>query len=398
MKRFLLVILLIYMLIVSGCNNPTENENHTQIDLNISDINGFSLDSYNIETDDQVFFTESHEMILCEEGYYYFIGEILNFFDKNSKQSVPVCTKPDCNHASDDLECNAHFSYEQYYINNGIYYYNSNLYILANDGTDNTKSLFLYKISKDGSSRHQVCHITDFGSDVESMLMKFIIHKGKGYLSYSSEEKAELYSFDIEDGSPILNKIDEIKGIGAEIYRLQGCDEGISYQYGCFTDDSLEDFEGGIKISIDGISKVVVKDAIKPYVIANGNVYYETAEGIKIYSVKTEEISEFTAVSEDYSLNYDGKYFYAYNCINDIQQSIYVYDEDQNNISKLEMPNDAIFVSLVFGDENLFFFTYGDKDENSYLCYFDKSKIGQGENNWKTVYTISKSGEVTFNG
>ena len=397
MKRtFYIVVLIMIVCVLYGCENTDKNSKETKTDFNFSNVSGFSLDSYNIETDDQVFFDDNHSMVSCKEGYYYFIGEVLYFFDRNSKQSVPVCSKPDCSHTSNDLDCNAYFAVEQYYTSLGIYYYNSNLYLLANDGTDNTKSLYLYKISKDGSSREQVCHIEDFGSDIGSMQIHFVVQKGTGYLSYTVENKAEIYSFNIEEKNPTLNKIDEISGAGAEIYRLHGCDNGISYQYGSFTDENLEVFEGGIKIYINGNSQTVAKNAVKPYVIANGNVYYETADSIKNYSLKSGDTSKFKTVSEAYSLNYDGKYFYAYDCMAD-EQTVYVYDDEQKNIGKFDTPSGADSVFFIFGDTDLFFCECLDENNNGILYYLDKSQIGTGKYEWKTVFSVSDTGEVILN-
>lgn len=392
-KTAFILIFSIIILTFFGCGNKDEGQSSaisakdSKTPVKISDVNGFSLESFNIETDDQSFFDDNHTLASCNEGYYYFNGEVLCFLDKNSKQSVPLCTKPDCSHNEETPDCNAYFSYMQYEPQFGIYYYNSCLYFLGNDGTEHSKTLYLYKVSKDGTSREQVSRLVEFGSPINKMMIKFIMHKGIGYLSYANKDKAELYSFNVEEKNPQLNKIDEISGPGPELYRMYGCDNGISYQYGHFTDKDYKNFEGGIKLYINGKSQTVVKNAVKPYVVANGNIYYEMKDGVKVYSLKTGKTSDFKTVSNAYSLKYDGKYFYAYDVMDDNFERLDVYDKNQKYVAEIKMP-DCQYPNLLFGDTDMLFCTgsegSGEKSE-SVMLYFDKSKIESGSGKWTKI-------------
>lgn len=382
---FTLVIFVSVNIFFEGCSNDKNNstQKNREITSNISNVVGYSEDSFNIETDYQPFFSDDNSIVACTEGYYYFIGEFLYFLDKKTDLVVPLCNKLDCTHTSKDIDCNAYFTVEQYYNHLGLFYYDSNIYIIGNDGKKNSNKLYLYKISKDGSVREQSCYLGEFGSNINDMQIRFIIHKGKGYLAYSGDKKYELYSFNINEDKPQMKKIDEINGIGAEIYRLYGCDDGISYQYGSFTDESLETFEGGIKVCLNDKPQVVVNDAIKPYVIANGNVYYETNNGIKIKSLKNNKTEDFNTKSNSYSLNYDGRYFYAYNVMDDGGQTISVYDNNQNYVGKFNTPDDT--VSLLFGDTERFFCMCVDDKNDSVIEYLDKSQIKDNITEWKII-------------
>ena len=379
---FIVVILIITIL--GGCSNDKKSNTiePSETTSDISDVVGFSEDSFNIETDNQSFFGEDHSIVACNEGYYYFNGEFIYFLDRKSDLSVPLCNKPDCDHAN-NINCNAYFPGDQYYNYLGLFYYDSNIYIIGNDGKENSNRLYLYKISKDGSDREQSCFLGEFGSDINSMNIRFIIHKGKGYLAYNEDNNYVLYSFNINENKPQMKKIDEINGLGAEIYRLYGCDNGISYQYGCFTDESLEVYEGGIKVCINDKPQTIVNNAIKPYVIANGNVYYETNTGIKFKSLKNNNTYDFNTEFSAYSLNYDGEYFYAYNVMIDESQEIYVYDNNNNYIGKFITPEDT--VSLNFGDTERFFCTCADDNNNPVLKYLNKSEIKNDNTEWKTI-------------
>ncbi len=381
----LFLLMLVIATFFTGCKNNGHNvsENDITKSEKVSNVKGFSCENFNIETDDQIFFDDNHSIIACEEGYYYFSGEFLFFLDKNSEVAVPLCNKPNCTHTSEDLNCNAYFDSEQYYNYLGLFYYNSSIYILGNDGKSNSTNLYLYKISKDGSKREQFCHLVEFGSNANDMKIRFIIHKGVGYLAYGGNNEFALYSFVLNDKNSELKKIDEINGVGAEIYRLYGCDSGVSYQYGCFVDESLEIYDGGIKIYLGNNPQVVVDNAIKPYVIANANVYYETSDGIKVKSLNNNLTTNFLTVSKAYSLDYDGKYFYAYDIMIDGSQSVYVYDNEQNFVCDFSTPTNTF--SMLFGDENRFFCMCFDDNQNSIIKYFDKSQIKTGKINWENI-------------
>ncbi len=387
MKKLAILFALVIFanIIFAGCGNDKNNstQENLAITSNVSDVFGYSEDSFNIETDYQTFFSDEHSIVACNEGYYYFMGEFLYFLDKKSDLAVPLCNKPDCTHTSKDIDCNAYFSVEQYYNYLGLFYYDSNIYIIGNDGKENSNKLYLHKISKDGSVREQSSYLGEFGSNINDMQISFIIHKGKGYFAYSGDNKYELYSFNINEDKPQMKKIDEINGIGAEIYRLYGCDNGISYQYGCFTDESLEVYEGGIKVCLDDKPQIIVNEAIKPYVIANSSVYYETNSGIKIKSLKNNKTDDFNTESNSYSLNYDGRYFYAYNVMAEGSQVIYVYDNNQDYIGKFNTPNDT--VGMLFGDTERFFCMCADDTNAPVLKYLDKSQIKNNVTEWKII-------------
>ncbi|MGN0551434.1 MAG: hypothetical protein ACI4I4_06290 [Acutalibacteraceae bacterium] len=386
LSAFLCILLIVCSL--TACKNGAENTEQNEKE-SIAELTGFSLENFNIETDDQSFFGYYHQMASTENGYYYFggdWGDFLYYFDKESKQAVPLCNKPDCEHNQNYPDCNAYFDniqYERYY---GIFYYNSSLYLLGGDGEYNCTGLYLYKISSDGTKRECVRLLRDFGSEFRSMKIEFMMHKGKGYFVYSSDSKTELYSFDIEDKNSELVKIDEAEGAYPEFYRLIGCEDGISYQYFGYKDKDMKNFSGGIKIYLPGNKpEMVVKDAVKPYTIANGNIYYETADGLKMYSLKTKTVSDVETKNNANSPNYDGNYFYLYDVTLDNEYTIYIYDKDMKFIDSVKAPG-----SLYFGDENYFFGCYDEDPDNLeeytlITCYFDKSKIGKEELKWKRI-------------
>ncbi len=397
MKKFFATIMFIILIFsLTSCNNEkSSNETSRKTETielkemssnKVKSIVGFTLDSFNIETDDQVFFDVYHAMTSCKEGYYFTKDEFLYFIDKDTLQTVPLCNKPDCEHNIECPDCNAYLPVEQYLTYFGLYYYNSNIYILGTDGELNSKSLYLYEISKDGKERNKKCKIVDFGSSVDDMKIQFIVHKGIGYISYGTDKKAELFSFNIDDKDGNLIKLDEIQGIGAEIYRLQGCDNGISYQYGCFTDNECNNFEGGIRVIIDNEKKTIVDNAIKTYIIAEGKVYYETTSGTKINDLSSGKTTDFKSKGNANSIIYDGRYFYLYDNMLDNNYKVYVYDKNQNLINTINTSENCF--ELLFGDKDYFFRmdTSTEEDETTVKVYvIDKANI-EKSTQWQLIY------------
>lgn len=367
-------------IIDEGKNNTSEKSINKISDKTIKDLSltGFSWDNFNIETDDPVFMSGYHEIALSDKGYYFIHSEILYFMDKSSNKCIPLCSKPDCSHEGKDLEsCNAYFNFNTFDASSGLFYYNSNLYILGNDGNGENglgKGLYLYRISYDGTKRERVCHLLDISSSASDMGLRIIIHRGIVYLSYSEENKSTLCSFSINDNKAELKTIDTMEGKSPEFYRLKGYGDYLVYQYFYYDDENLDSFSGGIKV-FDGKNKqVLIKDAIKSYCISDSKVYYETSDGIKIYDLKSKKTSDFKAESDYFAINCDGEYFYTYNSELDSSYEVNVYDKKYNKINSFKSLEG--YGELCFGDEKYFF------TENK---YFNKSDLRKKNVQWKNI-------------
>ncbi|MBQ9673136.1 MAG: hypothetical protein IJV39_00730 [Ruminococcus sp.] len=386
-----LMTLIILSLTLFGCGSKDNNDNSQDNNSNtvtqtsdikqLSNVVGFSKESYDVENDYQPFVNNTHDIAYCNEGYYFFEREYLYFFDKASKKAVPVCNKPDCEHEDDS--CNAHFSVDQFYVASGVFYHDSHIYILGTDGEQFSTKLYLYKISKDGTSREKTCYLGNYGSNVSTYSLEFIIHKNNGYLLFSDDNMSQLKTFNINDDKPKLKEIDKIKGTGANLYRLTGFGDVVAYQYGCFSDESMEHFEGGIKLIINGKPQTVVEGAIKTYFITDGKIYYETDSGLDVLNIKDKSTKTFNTPDGANSVTYDGKYFYLYNDgYDDYQFKIYVYDSNEKLIDTVTTPKEC--TGLLFGSDDFFFADFVD-GKKGIMKYFEKSQLGTGKINWKTA-------------
>lgn len=390
MKKAVIICLIILVFIMSACANNNEKTASTNTDestsvqssiipdasVDTTQLSGFSWDNFNIETDDPVFMSGYHDIAVCDKGYYFVYSEILYFKDKLSNQCVPVCAKPDCTHEKNDLEtCNAYFNCITFDYNRGMYYYDSNLYMLGNDGSGEHgrgEGLYLYKISMDGTQREMLYNLADFASSLEDVKLEFLIHRGKGYFSYSEETKSSLYSFDIDNKNLNMTAVDVLEGTAPEFYRLRGYGDYLIYQYFYYEDESLEKFSGGIKVYDGNNHQVLIKDAIKTYCITDSKVYYETSKGTKIYDIKTGKTSDFKTKNNAYAINYDGKYFYTYDNNLDKNYVVYVYSKIGEMIDTIKTPKDCFMLS--FGDDELFF---------AETKFFEKADIGKANIDWE---------------
>ena len=387
MKKIIICWLIILVCIISACTSSSEKETKTvqnnekiffEETVNIKGLRGFSWKDFNIETEDPVFMSGYHEIAVSEKGYYFIYSDILYFKDKNSGLCIPVCAKPECSHEDKDLDsCNAFFNSYTFYPHLGLFYYNSNLYMLGNNGKGENgqgEGLYLYKISMDGTKREMLYSLGEFVSSLEGLNLRFFMHRGKGYLSYSEETRATLLSFEIDSENPEMKTVDILEGKAPEFYRLSGYGDYIIYQYFFFFFNNLEKFNGGIKVYDGKNQQVLIDNAIKTYCISEDKVYYETSSGIKTYDLKTKKTSDFKTDKNAYAINYDGQYFYTYDNNLDSDYVIYVYNKSGRLIDTIKTFKGC--TDIAFGD-NKFFFA-GNK-------YFEKSEIGTGNVEWKDI-------------
>ena len=158
------------------------------------------LESMNFKADKNGSYEESNESFaMTEDGIYYFVDEYLKFYDFSSKKKVTVCNKPNCKH--DNKECNAYFetsvAEKGYMDTTTIIYYEGYLYMA---GCDDDGKVYLYRISKDGSSREKYMQLyganfTDVGRQGETedfsrtwIVPNIVIRNGYVYYMFTSDD------------------------------------------------------------------------------------------------------------------------------------------------------------------------------------------------------------------
>ena len=150
-------------------------------------------DSYNAKTDYPYMFPamDTEKAITPgEDGYYFRLGDFLFYMDAESKEVVPFCNRPDCEHTkletiSEAQQCSAFIGdcgFSQ------IQFYNDQLYCATNFSKDEVKSglmnsCFFTEISEDSTYRETLAEIKS-GTGASA----FYIHRDYLYTALSSTE------------------------------------------------------------------------------------------------------------------------------------------------------------------------------------------------------------------
>ena len=184
MKRVVTVLLVLCIIIglvpaLSGCSS-------SQYD---------SLpDSYNEETDYPYMFpaiSAGTAITIGNDGYYFRAANFLFYMDAESKEVVPFCNRPDCQHLkeknpSEVWKCNAYMGQTMF---SQLQFYENELYCITDfDKEDMELNLSIptlfTAISEDSSNRRTLGEIKS-----DTSASKFYIHRGYVYIARSGIEK-----------------------------------------------------------------------------------------------------------------------------------------------------------------------------------------------------------------
>lgn len=168
MKKLIWAVVLV--LTLTGCGTGEKEKNSEADQIPVENTEGekvtvsvevmeeefLDLDTYSTKntesTDGQPEFLYTRGAS-SDTGIYYWEnsrGRLL-YYDKASKQQVPLCNRPNCKHA--DESCNADF-YSRIigpidFYRSMIFYHGENVYIV---GDDSNSYVNLYRVAADGSS------------------------------------------------------------------------------------------------------------------------------------------------------------------------------------------------------------------------------------------------------
>ena len=148
MKR--VVLLTMIVLILSACSK------------NDSSPGGITGDSTQNNYEETQPVWRLNEFTAGQDGFYYRLGDFngspsvekIYYFDKETHEQYPVCSKPECQH--NDESCTAVLGWTEY--RGGIWYYADKLYLVKDSGG----YTWLYRMDTDGSNREKLfenCHV-----------------------------------------------------------------------------------------------------------------------------------------------------------------------------------------------------------------------------------------------
>lgn len=203
-------------------------------------------------------------VVETDKGFYYKEGSLLVFHDKESGQTVPLCSQPNCTHSGEG--CDA------YFFDGGTFLWHYNGYLYTMNGQRS-----LVQISEDGSTRAKAGTLTSTVSGDASYML--IFHRGYIYYAYHSEYLGEqtstLYRRKLQAGAKD-EKVYEITGYGAQIYRIRARGNDLYFQGGTFADSEGNEMVADIyRCTLDGLKvEKVASSVLWSYCLGNDGLYY----------------------------------------------------------------------------------------------------------------------------
>ena len=181
----------------------------------------------------------------ADNGYYFLCGGHLYFWNGDvTKQAVPLCSRPNCSHTTED--CVAMIrdaSRKMYEVDDGFYVLST---WPREDSRTGEKMMPIWRVEKDGSGKEIIAEIPEAGS------VNYTIFQDKIYYTMEDAQEDGNYQFSIwqmsldgKDNKQIWQSdlysgyIDTLQGIGDWLYVSEnGCEEIIDW-----TNEDNIDFE-----------------------------------------------------------------------------------------------------------------------------------------------------------
>ena len=283
-----------------------------------------------------------------EDGAYIRVGDFVYFYDRSTKEMIPLCDKPDCLHDKETdpdrkRKCNANlYMIDDKFYQPIIQYYEGNLYIMykslfADGGqrkSDRNTQFVLYKHSGNGSYKEEIWRS-------EEVVSSFLVHRGSVYYitgGYKSEEdgiKCNIFlkAFSLDNpkrekelyhlGSNVAtSSIDKLTGYGNHLYfstNISNTLEDGSYEHeDHFFEMSLRDYSIN-ELSVPGLSS---KSNV------NGITFMDDKLIIIPYTVETNSVDEFYIPTDIYEADLDGDNIRS--VLKGIPQGYYIKSDGQN--------------------------------------------------------------------
>lgn len=295
---------------VVDINSTTEGDTENAIASssafpNIPEFSGELDFDYVYGTDAQ---SEIGDYVTCAytaDGKYYMKptneyndNNILYYYDYATDQTVPVCSKSNCEH--NEEKCDAFFSGEQYFNVPSFWYYEDSLYIPMKEDD----YLYFEKISPDGSTREKTGVILRWEDKVtvnldgtESVDMTFPVgqlHRGYMYFTnYSLGDKnVKLYRSEL-GSSDNAEVIFSLEGNNPGMFNIKPYGRYVLFQMCNFSDDYL-DYKGGTYAydTENGSISLIAEDMMGNYIIIENRMYYNDQKNcIYCKDLKSGEVS-----------------------------------------------------------------------------------------------------------
>lgn len=305
---------------------------------------------------------KTREITAGPDGFYYEIPERGNdgtiwltyFFDKDTKEQYPICSKPECLH--NDSSCMASSRFMEY--DTGIWYYNDKLYRTKNENGYTV----LYRMDTDGSNREALFEIGEADLRGENL-----------YYLYFRDNDVYITCTRAVEGNKIYIRKRSLDGAHDEIV-YENADggyiqEGLQwyssklYLKECIRDENYEDGVNATRLIAYDFNtqktEYIELGNFSGYCFSKDESYcffYRINDGLYRRDMKTGEekkIFESSDGSNGFDIRCIGKYLLLENRANGELYSMYVMDTDGNIVN--EIPRVSNIDSVNFGNEDYIF-------------------------------------------
>ena len=363
-------LLFAFSILLSGCSDGRGEVNTEQ-----------NSQAYVEDEDYQNFLYPMSAFVKVENGYYFFNRLMLYYFDAQTKETYPVCNKPNCDHTT--LSCMAFFNIFNFYPFLMSYYKNT-LYVWGWEEDGSVRHNYIYSVSLDDYKRKKAAFLYD-GTNSGSNY--FIVHRGYIYYVKNGgtdlkEQTAYLYRVKIGDTSQKREEesIYEFSGIGASVWNVTASGNNIIVNNSAYGDTEGNDYKNSYTIiDIHSLKSKELVENGNYSVFADGNYVYYGKNENTVYRIDlaTNEEIFFCDIDGPCYISADSNYVYfdnlqsIYAGTDADNRKIFVYDKSGKYITYIvpQSPKDECY----FGGDDYMFFK--DMGSNSKVYSFDKSLL-----------------------
>ena len=163
-KKNIVIILLIFTVVLSGCRSTDIENEKIQINPDKGKVE-------NKVTDQQLSFVDNR---MCESEYGFYYGSYMHmmYYDKDTGINTLLCFNSACNHQGD--ECTGLFNN---FLAESVAYNGGSIYIAGYEKKSNEiYDVYLYRVSLDGSVREKLFRVGTY--EMEMSQDPLVIHRG----------------------------------------------------------------------------------------------------------------------------------------------------------------------------------------------------------------------------
>lgn len=373
-KKFTAIILLIFTVILGGCNSDNENNDKLQ-------INSVGGEIENKVTDQQISFVDNK---ICESEYGFYYGSVFHvmYYDKASDINTILCFNSACNHQDD--ECTGIFND---FLAESVAYNGGSLYIAGYDkNSEDIYDVYLYRVSLDGSVREKLFKTATYEYSMSQDPM--IIHRGYYYFTTGSRDedgKAGIYRRKLEKNSEIETVYETDKGSFADISNLICYEDKLYFEYMYCVDKKENEYnfylmktdinslETNIEVENFKVNWFYIsdKDKILAYTIDSNIKEYNLAENTveNILELEKDKVHIFTC---------DGDYIYF-----ERSGRVEVYTKDGKKLQDINTDIDGLIGDFLYGNDDYLFCSCISDNMEFILYKGNKKLLEKGEFKWE---------------